>query len=400
MGRLPTFCRACLKTWPVWPAPVQGPDALCPACKLPTLRAHAELFSLTTAHIDCDAFYASVEKRDNPALRDKPVIVGGTSGRGVVTTACYIARQYGPRSAMPMFKALELCPQAVVIKPDMAKYKLVSGQIRALMRELTDVIEPLSLDEAYLDLADDVRHDPATPPALLLARLAQRVKSEIGISISIGLAPNKFLAKLASDMDKPRGFAVIGAGEAEAVLAPMPVGRIHGIGPQTQAKLKARGITEIRQLQAMSETELKASFGRLGERLAAFVRGRDPRRISPARRTKSVSNETTFRRDLEQLDDLVAALKPLCERVSERLGAGGHAGRTIVLKLKTANFQILTRNHSLAVPTQRSDVIASAAVRLLEKEADGRAFRLIGVGVSDLVPASEADPPDLFVQRN
>ncbi len=389
----PTLCRACLATWPQ--GIVQAPGH-CPVCSLPTLLSHAELFELTIAHIDCDAFYASVEKRDNPDLRDKPVIVGGTSGRGVVTTACYIARRYGPRSAMPMFKARELCPDAVIIKPDMAKYKAVSLQIRTLMLALTPVIEPLSLDEAYLDLSPTVRNDAGTAPAVLLASLAKRVKAEIGISISIGLAPNKFLAKLASDMDKPRGFAVIGAGEAERVLAPMPVGRIHGIGPATQTKLNARGITEIAQLQAMTDDELKLTFGKFGDRLAAFVRGQDQRRVSPRQAAKSVSNETTFRENLSAPDDLIDAVRPLCARVSERLKTSGYAGQTIVLKLKTAGFQTLTRNRRLAAPTQRADVLEACARQLIVREADGRAFRLIGIGVADLSPASDADPPDLF----
>ncbi|MEM9030234.1 MAG: DNA polymerase IV [Pseudomonadota bacterium] len=400
MEHVPTLCRACLATWRNGIVRPGSPDDRCPDCELPTLRSHPELFALTTAHIDCDAFYASVEKRDNPSLRDKPVLVGGTSGRGVVTTACYIARRFGPRSAMPMFKALRLCPDAVVIKPNMAKYTAVSSEIRQLMLELTPVIEPLSLDEAYLDLADDVRHDPTQPPAVLLARLAKQVKAQIGISISIGLAPNKFLAKLASDLDKPRGFAVIGANEAEAVLAPMSVGRIHGIGPATQAKLEARGISEIRQLQAMSDEELKAQFGRFGARLAAFVRGRDPRNVSSRRATKSVSSETTFREDLSRAEDLIAAVRPMCESVARRLQRSGYAGGTVVLKLKTSDFQVLTRNRRLATPTQRDSVLSACAEQLIAKEADGRSFRLIGIGVTDLTAADDADPPDLFGLRD
>jgi DNA polymerase-4 len=394
--RLPTLCRACLETWPRGLVRSGTSRDPCPACGLPTLRSHAELFDLAVAHIDCDAFYASVEKRDNPELRDKPVLVGGTSGRGVVTTACYIARQYGPRSAMPMFKAMKLCPDAVVIKPDMAKYRRVSGEIRALMLKLTPVIEPLSLDEAYLDLAADVRCDPDRAPAVLLADLARAVKREVGISISIGLAPNKFLAKLASDLDKPRGFAVIGAREAEAVLAPMPVKKIHGIGPRTAEKLEARGITLISQLQAMTDDELKAQFGRFGDRLAMYVRGRDDRRISADRATKSISGETTFREDLSDFAALAEILDPLCARVCDRAREKGYAGHTVVLKLKTSAFQSLTRNHRLSAPTQRVEVLRAAAHRLLEKEADGRSFRLIGVGLSDLTAQDEADPPDLF----
>ncbi|MEO0672634.1 MAG: DNA polymerase IV [Pseudomonadota bacterium] len=390
----PTLCRACLETWPRGLARSGREQDPCPACSLPTLRSHDELFALTTAHIDCDAFYASVEKRDNPELRDKPLIVGG-GRRGVVTTACYIARKFGPRSAMPMFKALELCPDAVVIKPDIAKYRVVSRQIRDLMEELTPVIEPLSLDEAYLDLADDVRLDPR-PPAVGLADLAKKVRAHVGISISIGLAPNKFLAKLASDLDKPRGFAVIGAAEAEAVLAPMPVSAIHGIGKVTARKLEARGITEIRQLQAMSDPELRAAFGKFGDRLAHYVRGDDPRVVKTERATKSVSAETTFNDDVADADVLVSRMAPLAERVAARLGEKGYAGRTVVVKLKTSDFQILTRNRQLATPTQRADLMMSVAEPLIRREADGRRFRLIGIGLSDLSPGEEADPPDLF----
>ena len=368
----------------------------CPACGKPTLRAHPEILELDIAHIDCDAFYAAVEKRDHPELRDRPLLIGHRGGRGVVTTACYVARRFGPRSAMPMFKALQLCPDAVVIEPDMGKYKAVSREIRRLMLELTDVIEPLSLDEAYLDLSAGARRHPETAAAIALAGLAQRVKSEIGITISIGLAPNKFLAKLASDLDKPRGFAVIGSREAPALLAPMPVTRIHGIGPATQRRLAADGITIIAELQAMSQEALRARFGRFGERLAAYVRGGDPRAVTPERETKSVSSETTFARDTAALDDLLAAAAPLCARVADRLARSTLAGRTLVLKLKTSDFRILTRNRRLAQPTQRADVLMAAATPLIAREADGRLFRLIGVSVADLAPGGAADPPDLF----
>jgi len=266
------------------------------------------------------------------------------------------------------------------------------------MQALTDVIEPLSLDEAYLDLAGDVRHNRETSAATQLAELARRVKAEIGISISIGLAPNKFLAKLASDMDKPRGFWVIGHREAEAVLADMPVSAIHGIGPATQKRLAARGITKIRQLQSMTDAELKGHFGKFGDRLAMFVRGNDPRRVKPDRETKSISNETTFREDLRAPDDLVSIVLPLCEKVAERLVRAGLSGRTVVLKLKTADFQLLTRNVRLSTPTQRAETLLAAAERLIAREADGRAFRLIGIGVHDLDDATSADPPDLFSQ--
>lgn len=392
--RTAILCRACLEIRPDAPAPPE-PGARCESCGLPTLISHPELLTLSIAHVDCDAFYASIEKRDKPELRDKPLIVGHAGGRGVVTTACYIARRYGPRSAMPMFKAMELCPQAVVIPPDMAKYRIASRQIRALMDELTPMVEPLSLDEAYLDLGLGHRLRPE-PPAVLLAELAKAVKAEVGISISIGLAPNKFLAKLASDLEKPRGFSVIGRAEAKAVLAPMAVTKIHGVGPATARRLEAAGISEIRQLQAMPEAELTALFGKFGRRLAAFVNGDDPRDVSPARETKSVSAETTFRVDKRDAEELIKAVLPLCERVAERLQRNDLAGSTVVLKLKTQDFQTITRNRRVGAPTQKAQILASVASHLIRMEADGRYFRLIGIGVSDLAPAATADPPDLF----
>ncbi|MCP5368760.1 MAG: DNA polymerase IV [Hyphomicrobiales bacterium] len=382
------LCRDCLALW-------TGAGGDCPRCGSPRTVGHGELRDLAIAHIDCDAFYAAVEKRDDPSLRDKPLIVGHAGGRGVVTTACYIARQYGPRSAMPMFKALELCPHAVVLRPDMAKYKRVSDQIRAIFRAATEVIEPVSLDEAYLDLSDGLRAD-LRPPAVALAAIAQRVEREVGITVSIGLSYNKFLAKLASDLDKPRGFSVIGRGEARAFLRDLPVRKINGVGEATAQRMAKRGITRIGQLQEMSELQLVNDYGRFGRRLAQYAQGQDSRKVTPHRPSKSVSAETTFARDLNGAAQLIEALRPLCERVASRLERGGLAGTTVVLKLKTADFHLHTRNRRLPHPTQRAAEIFRQARTLVEREADGRFFRLIGIGVSDIVPAAEADPPDLF----
>ena len=373
----------------------ESSGAACPACGGARLVAHGELHDLSVAHIDCDAFYAAVEKRDNPELRGKPVIVGHAGGRGVVTTACYIARKFGPRSAMPMFKALELCPGAVVVPPNMAKYRDVSQAIRAIFTDATPVIEPVSLDEAYLDLAPDVKTD-ARPAAAVLASIARRIEQEIRITVSIGLSYNKFLAKLASDMNKPRGFSVIGRAEAKDFLAPLPVRKINGVGAATAKRMEVDGITTIGALQALSEMELVARYGKFGRRLAGYVQGADGRRVTPHRAAKSVSNETTFRSDIRAAAELLAAVRPLCDKVAGRLARGGIAGRTLVLKLKTGDFRILTRNHTLAHPTQRADLLFRCIVPLIEREADGRPFRLIGVGVSDLCPARLADPPDLF----
>jgi DNA polymerase-4 len=331
--------------------------------------------------------------------KDKPVIVGHPGGRGVVTTACYVARRSGPRSAMPMFQALRLCPNAVVIPPNMEKYRQVSRQIRAILEAATPLVEPVSLDEAYLDLTAGVRIDDASP-AVALARIAGAVEREVGITLSIGLSINKFLAKLASDRDKPRGFAVIGRAEARAFLAPLPVRAVMGVGAATAGKLEAMGIATVGQLQAVPAALLVARFGKFGRRLAQFAQGEDDRRVTPLRPAKSISAETTFGSDLRGIEPLAEALRPLCIRVADRLRRADVGGHTVVLKLKTNDFLVLTRNHRLNHPTQRADVIFSAAVSLLRREIGGRAFRLIGVGVADLRPATHADPPDLFAKVN
>ena len=307
---LSTLCRDCL-------ALVAGGDDACPRCGSPRIVSHPELGELAIAHIDCDAFYAAIEKRDDPSLLDKPVIVGHAGGRGVVTTACYVARRYGPRSAMPMFRALQLCPDAVVIPPDMAKYKRVSRQIRGILETATPVIEPVSLDGAYLDLSADVRRSDR-PPAVLLAGIALAVERDVGITISIGLSFNKFLAKLASDLDKPRGFAVIGRAEAMDFLAPLPVRKMLGVGAATARKLEAIGITTIAALRAFPEPDLVARFGKFGRWLARFARGEDDREVIADRPAKSISAETTFESNLRHAGQLAEALHPLCNRVASR----------------------------------------------------------------------------------
>ena len=385
------LCRECCEL--IEPGPSR-----CPGCGSPRLVAHPELEQLTIAHIDCDAFYASVEKCERPELLDEPLIVGHAGGRGVVTTACYIARKFGVRSAMPMFMALEQCPGAVVIQPDMAKYKRVSEAIRGIFLDATRVIEPVSLDEAYLDLAEEHRVD-AELPSIALARIAARVEAEVGITVSVGLSANKFLAKLASELKKPRGYSVIGAAEAKAFLAPLPVAKIHGVGAATAARLEATGVRTIADLQGRSEMQLVAELGRFGRRLARFAQGEDDRHVTPDRATKSISAETTFRRDTNRAADLCEAARPLSERVAANLVRKNLAGQTLVLKLKTADFKLLTRNRRLEFPTQKADVLIAAAIALIEREADGRAFRLIGIGVDGLGPADTADPPDLFSGR-
>lgn len=384
-----SLCRDCTTAIDTEP-----PPARCPACGSRRLVSHDELFNLSIAHIDCDAFYASVEKRDDPGLADKPVIIGG-GRRGVVSAACYVARLYGVRSAMPMFKALKACPDAIVIRPNMKKYAAAGREIRAMMRDVTPAVEPLSIDEAFLDMTGTDRLHKA-PPATILARLVKRIETEVGVTASIGLAYNKFLAKVASDLDKPRGFAVIGQAEAREFLARQPVGLIWGVGRAMQAKLAKDGISHIGQLQKMEERDLMARYGSIGSRLYRFSRGEDSRRISADSPTKSVSAETTFDGDIGDAATLKARLWPLCEKVSARLKAGDLSGRTVVLKLKTKSFRTLTRNRQLPEPTQLAEVLYRTAGPLLEAECNGAEYRLIGVGVADLMPGSMADPDDLL----
>ncbi|MBU1305648.1 MAG: DNA polymerase IV [Alphaproteobacteria bacterium] len=383
------LCRDCLTYATTASAPQR-----CPACGSPRLRSHAELFALTTAHVDCDAFYASVEKRDDPSLADKPLIIGG-GVRGVVSTCCYIARQSGVRSAMPMFKARQLCPDAVVIKPNMAKYVAVSKQIRQHMDALTPLVEPISLDEAFLDLAGTQSLHKA-PPAVVLARFARTVSSEIGVTISVGLSHNKFLAKVASDLDKPRGFAVIGAAETISFLAPRPISLIYGVGKVMTETLRKDGLTTIGQLQNEPPENLMRRYGETGARLARLCRGQDSRRISSDGEMKTVSSETTFNTDISTLDALSTELLKVTERLSERLKAKGIVGDTVTLKLKSAGFRLRTRARHLMIPTQLANVIYETGMLLLEREIDGTAFRLIGIGVSGIDAADGNDPVDLL----
>jgi DNA polymerase-4 len=386
-AKMPGFCRDCL-------AEEKAEGRRCAACGSPRLVRHDELYGLTLAHIDCDAFYASVEKRDNPELADKPVIIGGGK-RGVVSTACYVARIYGVRSAMPMFKALEACPQAVVIRPDMEKYVKVGREVRAMMQELTPLVQPLSIDEAFLELGGTERlHND--PPARTLAKLARRIEKEIGITVSIGLSYCKFLAKVASDLQKPRGFSVIGREEAVSFLAPRPVTTIWGVGKAFAATLEADGIRTIGQLQSMDETDLMRRYGTMGQRLSRLSRGIDDRDVHLNDPAKSVSAETTFFDDISRYDELVPVLRNLSEKVAWRLKKGDIAGHTVVLKMKTADFKSRTRNRKLEDPTQLADRIFRTGIELLQKETDGTKFRLIGIGVTDLCDPTRADPPDLI----
>ena len=379
---MPQLCRDCLTV-------TDSATPRCPACRSPRVVVHPELAVLSIAHMDCDAFYASVEKRDNPSLRDQPVIVGGGQ-RGVVSTCCYIARINGVRSAMPMFQALKLCPGAVVVKPRMEAYVAVSRQIRAMMEALTPAIEPLSLDEAFLDLTGTARLHGAAP-AVLLARLTKRMEDELGLTGSVGLSHNKFLAKIASDLDKPRGFSVIGRAETEAFLKPRPVRIIWGVGQATQTALEGAGIRTIADLLRWDRGDLGARFGSMGDRLWHLARGLDTRRVNRDEKLKSISKETTFFEDTSDPDLLDGHIWRLSEQVADRAKAKRLSGRTVTLKLKKGDFQLVSRRHSLTEPTQLTDRIYRAARDLYDHAGTKGPFRLIGVGISDLAPEDQAD---------
>ncbi|HET8544740.1 MAG TPA: DNA polymerase IV [Pseudolabrys sp.] len=385
-----SFCRDCLS---------DAPDSAtrCAACGSPRLARHPELHSLTIAHIDCDAFYATIEKRDNPDIADKPVIVGGGK-RGVVAAACYVARTYGIRSAMPMFEAKRRCPDAIVITPNMAKYVQVGREVRRAMFALTPLVEPLSIDEAFLDLSGTERlHGKSAAKAL--AAFASQVERDLGITVSIGLSVNKFLAKIASDLDKPRGFAVLGATEAVSFLASKPVGFIYGVGAVSAAKLDADGFRTIADLQRADEHDLMRRYGEEGLRLWRLARGIDRRSVNPERDTKSISAETTFNHDIGEFRPLEQYLWELTERVSARLKANALAGSTVTLKLKSADFKIRTRARALGAPTQLASRIFAAGRDLLKHEVGTTRFRLIGIGVSNLEDATGDDLADLIDRR-
>ena len=379
------LCRDCLT-----PDAVEG--RRCAACGSPRLALHDELDRLSIAHLDCDAFYASVEKRDRPELRDVPVIVGGAK-RGVVTTCCYIARQYGVRSAMPMFKALKACPDAVVIKPDFAKYKAASRAIFGRVCALTPLVQTLSLDEAWIDLSGTERLNGG-PPAFQLIRLQQQIERDVGLSVSVGLSANRFLAKIASDIDKPRGFTVIGQVEAPAFLAPRPVSILPGVGPVFARTLISDGYRTVGDLAGAEGKVLAQRYGEHGLRLHSLAHARDNRPVDPDSERKAMSCETTFDDDLTDLTALENVLWPLCDRLASQARREGVAGRVLTLKLRKTDFKILTRRRTLSEPTQTARTFFAQAREMLAREI-GPAYRLIGVGIADLVEPSDV-VSDLF----
>lgn len=375
----PGYCRACL-------TPLEaGTGDTCPACGSHKLLRHGEIDTLSIAHIDCDAFFAAIEKRDDPALEEQPVIVGGGQ-RGVVSTCCYVARLYGVHSAMPMFKALKACPDAVVIKPDHAKYAAEGRRIREMMQTITPLVEPLSIDEAFLDLTGTARLHGA-PPALTLLRLQRRIRETVGITVSVGLSFNKFLAKTASDLDKPHGFAVIGERDAQAFLEKQPVRAIFGVGPAFAAKLERDGIRTLADIRRHGDKEMARRYGEMGFHLARLARGEDTRKVKPERERKSVSCETTFNADHDDLETLEKQLWRLCVRVSDQMKAKGIAGSVVTLKLKSSDFRTRTRRRTLSEASQLADTLYRVGRDLLRPEADGTRYRLIGIGFSGLQDA-------------
>lgn len=368
------YCRDC--------AADLGNVPTCSVCRSSRSIRHPELKALSIAHVDCDAFYCSIEKRDNPEIANKPVIVGGGT-RGVVAAACYHARIYGVYSAMPMFKALKACPDAVVIKPVMGKYSKEGRRIREMMKDLTPLVEPLSIDEAFLDLTGTERLHGCSPAQSLIS-LQTRVLNEVGVTVSVGLSYNKFLAKTASDLDKPHGFAVLGRADAVDFLADKPVDFIYGVGPAFKRSLAKSGIMTIQDVRNQGDSKMAKTFGDSGLRLSRLARAEDNRRVNPSTNRKSVSAETTFNTDISDIEDLKDKLWQVCLKAADHAKALETAGRVVTLKLKTNQFETITRRRSLPQPVQLADVIFRTCEPLLETEANGRKFRLIGAGISGL----------------
>ena len=384
---MPSLCRKCFNTF--------TEEGRCPICNSPSVVSHDELFNLNIAHMDCDAFYASVEKRDNPELADKPVIIGG-GRRGVVSTACYIARICGVKSAMPMFKALEKCPDAVVIRPRMKLYAEISQQIRVMMTDITPMVEPLSLDEAFMDLSGTHKLH-GVPPAVMLAKLMDRISGKLGLTGSIGLSHNKFLAKIASDLNKPNGYSIIGEAETGSFLKDKSVRLIWGVGSSAQKSLEKAGIRTFSDLLRWDRKDLAKKFGSMGDRLWFLAKGQDARIVSNNDRVKSISNETTLFENTSDLRVLEGHLWRLCEKVSSRAKSKGLAGSVVILKLKSSNHKLITRRLTLRDPTHLADILFRSTYPLMKASISNGPFRLVGVGLSGLCFASQAErEPELL----
>tara|TARA_X000000368_G_scaffold95644_2_gene73370 strand:+ start:13897 stop:15174 length:1278 start_codon:yes stop_codon:yes gene_type:complete len=385
--RITSICRECLSTF-------DSKVLYCANCESLNLISHKEIEKLDIAHVDCDAFYASIEKRDNPKLKNSAVIIGGGK-RGVVATACYLARIKGVRSAMPMYKALKLCPSAIIIKPNMSKYRDASRKIQNLMNQLTPLTEPISLDEAFLDLSGTKKLHKKIP-AVLLAELSKKINQEVGISVSIGLSYNKFLAKICSDLDKPKGFSLLGRGDSKKFLSSQPVEILWGVGKILKRKLNDDGIKTISQIEELGIKEVINRYGSIGSHIYSLSQGKDLRRVVPQRQIKSISHETTFENDISDKEVLEKKLWSLCEKVSKRSKEKGLGGQTITLKLKTKEFKLISRSCTIDEPTQIGELIFQNSKTLLDREDDKVKYRLIGVGISNLKDSELCDLYDLI----
>jgi DNA polymerase IV len=343
-------------------------------------------------HVDMDAFYASVEQRDDPKLRGKPVVVAWRGNRSVVCAASYEARRFGVRSAMPAVTAEHLCPDAIFIPPDFVRYRAVSRAAREIFQRHTDLIEPLSLDEAYLDVTENKTN---LPTATRVAKaIRQAISEELNLTASAGVAPNKFLAKIASDWRKPDGLFVIQPEDLPTFLPPLPVARIPGVGKVTETRLKQLGILTVGDLQAVELSALHAQFGRYGTRLYELARGIDENPVVPNRPTKSISAEDTFERDIP-LQETEELIRRLAEKVWTASRKDGRVARTVVLKLKTSEFNILTRSHTPAVPPESCEELTTIALSLrnrIDLEPTQR-FRLVGVGLSNFRDVEQVQSP-------
>jgi DNA polymerase IV len=361
------------------------------------LKQHgAEVSVRKIIHVDMDAFYASVEQRDNPDLRGKPVVVAWKGSRSVVCAASYEARTFGVRSAMPAVRAQRLCPEAIFVPPDFTRYKAVSHYVREIFKRHTDLIEPLSLDEAYLDVTEN---KTGLATATLVARtIRQQIREELKLTASAGVAPNKFLAKLASDWCKPDGLFVIQPEEIDAFLLPLPVGRLPGVGKVTEEKLQKLEIKAVGNLRTLEPSFLEQQFGRFGLRLHELARGIDASEVLPDRPTKSISAEDTFEQDVP-----IADTEPMIRRLAEKVWTASRKetriARTVVIKLKTSEFKILTRSHTPSSPPSSCEELTDVALKLREKVDLGskQRFRLVGVGLSNFdEPEGESSQPELF----
>ena len=385
--RITSICRECLSTF-------DSKVLYCANCESLNLISHKEIEKLDIAHVDCDAFYASIEKRDNPKLKNSAVIIGGGK-RGVVATACYLARIKGVRSAMPMYKALKLCPSATIVKPNMSKYRDASRKIQNLMNQLTPLTEPISLDEAFLDLSGTKKLHKKIP-AVLLAELSKKINQEVGISVSIGLSYNKFLAKICSDLDKPKGFSLLGRGDSKKFLSSQPVEILWGVGKILKRKLNDDGIKTISQIEELGIKEVINRYGSIGSHIYSLSQGKDLRRVVPQRQIKSISHETTFENDISDKEVLEKKLWSLCEKVSKRSKEKGLGGQTITLKLKTKEFKLISRSCTIDEPTQIGELIFQHSKTLLDREDNNIKYRLIGVGISNLKDSELCDLYDLI----